>query len=80
MTEQDLVNAVNGIGGILAGGLIDVSFAHDGPGRFVGVAHEMLPDGTDREVAVVHTATYGQAQVAMHAKLVHAGHGAVMVP
>ena len=75
-----LTEAVAGIGDILAAGRIDVTFAHDGPGRIVGIAHEMLPDGTDRETAVVHAETYGQAQVAMHEKLVRAGHGAVMVP
>lgn len=75
-----LTDAIDGLGDILAAGLIDVTFAHDGPGRIVGVAHEMLPDGSDREAAVVHAATYEQAQVAMHEKLVRAGHGAVTVP
>lgn len=74
-----LTEAVAGIGDILAAGRIDVTFAHDGPGRIVGVAHEMLPDGTDREAAVVHAATYPLAQVAMHEELVRAGHGTAVM-
>jgi hypothetical protein len=78
-TRPTLADTTVGIDAILAGGLIDVMFGPDGPGRRVGIAHELLSDGTDREVAVVHAATYEQMQVELYEALVRAGHGAVTV-
>jgi len=72
-----LTDAIAGIDTILAGGLIDVMFGPDGPDRRVGIAHELLSDGTDQEVATVHGETYKQVQIALYEALVRAGHGAV---
>lgn len=79
MTPHDLDEAIAGLNSMLTAGRIDFTFGPDGPDRIVGIAHELLDDGTDREAVVVHAPTYGQAQVELYAELVHAGFEAVAV-
>lgn len=48
------------------------------PSGVLAVAHRICDDGTDEEVAVVQSADYAEAQIAIHEALVHAGYGAAV--
>lgn len=78
--SNDRKKADAGLNRIFANGGIDINFSPAKPSGILAVAHRLYDDGTDKEVAVVQSPDYAEAQIAIHEALVYAGYGAVMVP